>query len=247
MEATLKVGELARRSGMTVRTLHHYDEIGLLSPSTRTPSGHRLYGPTEIRRLQQIASLRQIGLPLEEIRDCLARPEYSLESVLDLHATRIREQIGQQEELFALVERLRDRVRAADGIDVDEVLETIEMTVRYEKYFSSDQLNWLEERREAVGPERMQSAQEDWADLYADFGRAMDGGLDPSSDEVQALVARSAALIREFTGGNPEIARSLGRLYEAEGGADVVKRHGMSMPDGLWEYMERARIAGPQE
>ena len=244
MEETLKVGELAKRSGLTVRTLHHYDEVGLLSPSARTASGHRLYGPAEIRRLQQIASLRQLGLPLEEIRDCLARPEYSLERVLDMHAARIREKIGRQEELHARVERLRDRVRAADTVDVDEVLDTIQMTVRYEKYYSADQLAWLEKRREEVGQDRMHSAQQDWADLYADFGHAMDSGLDPSSEEVQALVSRSAALVREFTGGNAGIAKSLGRLYEAEGGPNVVKQHGMSMPDGLWEYMERARAAG---
>ncbi|MDQ3549743.1 MAG: MerR family transcriptional regulator, partial [Chloroflexota bacterium] len=65
----MKVGELARRTGMTVRALHHYDEIGLLSPSERTASGHRLYSAAEVERLQQIASLRQIGFPLEEIRE----------------------------------------------------------------------------------------------------------------------------------------------------------------------------------
>jgi DNA-binding transcriptional MerR regulator len=84
MQTTMKVGTLAKRTGLTVRTLHHYDEIGLLSPSHRTQSGHRLYGEEEFSRLQQIASLKHLGLPLEEIRECLTRPEYSLERVLNL-------------------------------------------------------------------------------------------------------------------------------------------------------------------
>ncbi|MEA2488332.1 MAG: hypothetical protein QOH21_124, partial [Acidobacteriota bacterium] len=56
-----KIGELAKRTGVSVRTLHHYDEIGLLTPSHRTESGHRLYGREEVIRLQQIVSLRQVG------------------------------------------------------------------------------------------------------------------------------------------------------------------------------------------
>lgn len=63
-----KVGELAEQTGLSVRTLHYYDEIGLLTPSQRTASGHRLYAPGDVIRLQQIKSLRQLGFPLEEIR-----------------------------------------------------------------------------------------------------------------------------------------------------------------------------------
>lgn len=97
MAARLKVGALADRTGLTVRTLHHYDEIGLLSPSARTPSGHRLYGDQEIVRLQQIASLKHLGLPLDEIKVCLGSPEYSLERTLELQIERIERQIAKQE------------------------------------------------------------------------------------------------------------------------------------------------------
>ena len=60
-ETGMKVGQLAKRTGVSVRALHYYDEIGLLQPSTLTKSGHRLYGPAELVRLQQIKSLRQLG------------------------------------------------------------------------------------------------------------------------------------------------------------------------------------------
>ena len=67
----LKVGELAQRSGLTVRTLHHYDAIGLLTPSGRSESGYRLYSPADVQRLHGIQALRHMGLPLAHIGELL--------------------------------------------------------------------------------------------------------------------------------------------------------------------------------
>src|SRR3712207_4660253 len=78
---TWKVGELARQTGLSVRTLHYYDEIGLLSPSQRTDSGHRLYTAGDVVRLQQINSLRSLGFTRREVRGCLYRPDFPLRRV----------------------------------------------------------------------------------------------------------------------------------------------------------------------
>ncbi len=238
-----KVGELAKRTGLTVRTLHHYDEIGLLRPGGRTPTGHRLYGRAEVERLQQIASLRHLGLSLEEIAECLARPEYSLERVLDLHVERMERQIARQERLRDRVRSLRDRLRAAEAVSVDEITKTIEVTMSYEKYYTPEQLEQLAVRREAVGETRIQKVQEEWQELFAAYEKAMAAGLDPASEDVKALARKSAALISEFTGGDPGIAQSLGNLYRGEGPVNVMSSHGMSMAPGLWEYMGKARAA----
>jgi MerR family transcriptional regulator, thiopeptide resistance regulator len=243
MGGEMKVGKLAERAGITVRTLHHYDEIGLLRPSRRTPAGHRLYGRAEIERLQQIASLRHLGLSLEEIAVCLARPEYSLERVLDLHVERMERQIARQERLCEVVRSMRDRLRAAETVSVEELTNTIEVTMSYEKYYTPEQLAELGARREQVGEERIQQVQHEWQELFASYEKAMNEGLHPASDEVQALARRSAALIGEFTGGNPGIARSLDNLYASEGPEKVMAGHGMQMAPGLWEYMGQARAA----
>src|SRR5947209_4666850 len=102
----LKVGELAKRTGLTVRTLHHYDEIGLLKPSLHTESGHRLYTAADVARLQQVLSLRQLGFALEEIAACLDRPGYSPLEVIRLHVARLREQIELQRGLCERLEGL---------------------------------------------------------------------------------------------------------------------------------------------
>lgn len=66
-----KIGDIAKKSGLTVRTLRYYEEIGLITPESRTESGHRLYGPDAIERLYKISLLRQLGLPLSEVQSSL--------------------------------------------------------------------------------------------------------------------------------------------------------------------------------
>src|SRR4051794_35675747 len=104
----LKVGELARRTGLTVRTLHHYDEIGLLRPSLRTEAGPRLYTGGDVARLQQVLSLRQLGFSLEEVRGCLDREGFSPLEVIRLHVARLRGQIDLQRDLCDRLEGLAD-------------------------------------------------------------------------------------------------------------------------------------------
>src|ERR1700752_3439183 len=86
----LQVGELARRTGLTVRALHHYDEIGLLKPSLHTEAGYRLYTATDVPRLQQVLSLRSLGFSREEVRDCLTRPDFAPLPVIRRHVERLR-------------------------------------------------------------------------------------------------------------------------------------------------------------
>jgi DNA-binding transcriptional MerR regulator len=239
----MKVGELARRTGLSVRALHHYEEIGLLSPIRRTAAGHRLYGREEIERLQQIVSLRHVGFSLEQIGDCLSRPGSSLEHVLDMQIERIDDEVERQRRVRALLTRLRDRVRAAETISVEELTHTIEVTMNYAKHYTPEQLQQLERRAEQVGQERIEESQREWQELFTAYTEAMQNGLDPASDEVQALARRSAALIQEFTGGDAGIETSLNSMYRTEGPQKVLEGHGMEMAPGLWEYMGKARAA----
>jgi len=239
----LKVGQLAARTGLSVRTLHHYDEIGLLTPSARTASGHRLYGRDEVRRLQQVASLRQLGLPLSEIRDCLDRPAFALEGTLRMQVTRLKQDIQAKERLCGLLEGLQRRVHMEEDLSIEELTRTIESTVAMEKYYSPEQLQQFAHRREKLGEEGMGQAQDDWQKLFDAFGDAMEAGIDPASEEVRALAERSAALIEQFTGGNAETRASLSRMYAVEGAENIMSRQGMDMKPGLWEYMGKAAAA----
>ncbi len=120
----MKVGQLAKQTGISVRALHYYDEIGLLSPSQRTASGHRLYTASDIARLQQITSLQQLGFSLEEIRDCLTRPAFSPQRVVELHLARLEEEIELQRKLRDRLRAIAARLSAAEEVSVEEFIQT---------------------------------------------------------------------------------------------------------------------------
>lgn len=111
----LKVGELARRSGLTVRTLHHYHAIGLLTPSARADNGYRLYGRDDIARLHQIQAMRRFGLPLAEIGAYLDQPATPLDAIISKQIAMLDRQIQQAARLR---ERLAAQVR--DAIDAGQ-------------------------------------------------------------------------------------------------------------------------------
>jgi MerR family transcriptional regulator, thiopeptide resistance regulator len=234
-----KVGELARQTGLTVRTLHHYDEIGLLSPSHRTQSGHRLYGAGDLARLLQILSLRQLGFSLEEIGDSLTRPGFSLGSVLELHISRLGERIEAQRKLRGRLEAVATRLRSAETVSVEDFLQTMEAITMFEKYYTPEQMREIEERGRALGPERIREVEAEWPRLIAEVRAEMDKGTDPASETVQALARRWKALVDEFTGGNPGIERSVARLYREEPRA----RERMGLDVQIFEYINRAMAA----
>src|SRR3712207_3397407 len=211
--AAWKVGELARQSGLSVRTLHYYDEIGLLSPSRRTDAGHRLYTAGDIVRLQQIKSLQHLGFTLREVRDCLDRPDFPLGRVIQLHLSRLKERIELQRRLCELLENVAARLGSEEGVSsaefVNTVMEVIEMSERLNKYYTPEQLEYLEERGREVGEERIRQAEAEWAALMEQVRAEMEAGTDPSNERVQALARRWMGLVREFTGGDPGGGRSL--------------------------------------
>src|ERR1700722_15826894 len=104
----LKIGELAKRIGLTVRTLHHYDAIGLVKPSTRTDSGYRLYNRTDIARLHRIQALRGLGLSLAETGAMLAGEGAELRMVIRQQITSLQRQISQAVDL-------RDRLQSMEA------------------------------------------------------------------------------------------------------------------------------------
>jgi MerR family transcriptional regulator, thiopeptide resistance regulator len=211
----MKIGELARRTGVSIRTLHYYDEIGLLSPSLHSAAGHRVYGLREITRLQQIRSLQQIGFSLKEIRSMLSSRAHSPLSVVEMHLARAKEQIATQQKLCDRLESLAKSMRSRK-VSVDQLISTIEVMNMFEKYYSREQLDELQQRAELLGEDGMRKAQQDWVTLMAEVRAEMEKGTDPESPQVRALARRWRVLIEAFTGGNSEIEKSLRTMYQSE-------------------------------
>jgi MerR family transcriptional regulator, thiopeptide resistance regulator len=234
-----KVGDLARRTGLTVRALHWYDQLGLLRPSQRTPSGHRLYGPADVQRLQQIRSLRHLGFTLEEIQDCLRRGRFTPAKVLRLHLAELQEQIRRERHLAGRLERLANRLDAAGAVSVDELMTIIEEITMSESYLTPEQLAEVQARGRRLGEAHIKAVEAEWPTLIASVRAEMAKGTAPSDPRVQAMARRWKELVDEFTGGNPGIEKALAQNYQQN--PEARRRAGL---DGeIFAYVRQAWAA----
>jgi DNA-binding transcriptional MerR regulator len=229
----LTVGELASASGLTVRTLHHWDEIGLLRPAERSGAGHRRYCAEDVERLYRIVALRRLGLSLDQVAGALDAEGPDLRVAVASHLTRVRTELARLGRLERILEALVEP-------STDLMIEAIEVMTMSEQYYTPEQLAQLEERRKGLGEAGMAKAQQDWADLIAEMDAERAAGTDPSDPKVQALADRWQDLINQFTGGDPGITASLKRMYD-EQGAPKASRGAMS-PE-LSEYVQRVMAA----
>jgi DNA-binding transcriptional MerR regulator len=219
---------------LSVRTLHYYDEIGLLQPSTVTGSGHRLYGPDELARLQRIKSLRQLGFSLDEIRVCLDAPEFSAHRVVELHIKRLRESIEQQKRLVELLKTLDASFSSGAIASPDDLVRAIEGMASLE--FTRDEVDEIRSRGERLGAEHVGDVEREWPELIAQVRGRMLAGVSPDSDEIRPLADRWRTLVREFTGGNPSIEQKIRARFIAE--PDRMRRAGLDSE--ILAYANRA-------
>ena len=238
----MRVGALAKRIGVSVRTLHYYDAIGLLAPSAHSDAGYRLYTPADVVRLQQIMSLRQLGFSLEQIRECLCRGNVSPLRVIEQQLAQVREQIALHHQLCDRLEAIAQGLRRAEEPSVTDLLQTMEMMNRMEKYYTPEQQEWLKERRQIVGDERIHEVEAEWPKLIAEVRDAMDTGTDPADPHVQALAQRWTGLVQEFTGGNPGIEKSLRTMYQHEAPQEIHPSIDPRMPEYM-AYISKAMAA----
>jgi len=121
----LKVGELAKGAGMTLRTLHHYDEIGLLSPGERSRNGHRLYTLRDITRLQAVRILQQLGIPLSEVKRILSRKDFSLPELNRLYISILVKRINAEHSLSQQLKHMRGVWQSGNEVRLDDVMKCI--------------------------------------------------------------------------------------------------------------------------
>ena len=234
MAPVWKIGELARRTGLTVRTLHHYDEIGLLSPAERSDGGHRVYDEADVQRLYRIVSLRSLGFPLDAIAQALDSQAFDPKAAVDDHLRRLEAQIAQEQQLLDKLRMLRQR------LDADDFLTTIEEITMRERYYTPEQLDQLEQRRQALGEDAIKDVEREWGEIFATLKQEMDKGTDPADPRLRPIGERSRELLDMFTGGDPGIQASLKRMYETEGPEKASR--GMADP-AVFEYLAQVRAA----
>jgi MerR family transcriptional regulator, thiopeptide resistance regulator len=162
-----------------------------------------------------VISLRQLGFSLDEVRDCLSRPDFSPLELVRLHLTRLREQIGLQRQLCERLEAIASHFRTAEEVSAEEFLLTIEVITMLEKLYTPEQIKQFPEVAKRVGPEEIRAVEEAWTGLLADVRANRD--LDPASPEAQALAQRwdelSERTMRGFQA-FPEVKQAIADNYQ---------------------------------
>ncbi|UXY50795.1 MerR family transcriptional regulator [Pseudomonas tohonis] len=205
----LKVGELAKRCGLTVRTLHHYDQIGLLRPSARSGSGYRLYGRTDIARLHQIQVLRKLGLSLGEIGTWLDEAPASLSPLIEQQIRQLDREIAHRQRLRERLATLGGQLQSGQEPELSEWLGTLELMNMYDSYFSPGELKELRLYAD-------EARRREWAALVAQVQALIARGVPPQADEAQALSRTWMTMLEADTGANPVLFAKLNAMHEAE-------------------------------
>jgi MerR family transcriptional regulator, thiopeptide resistance regulator len=237
--APLRVGEVAKRTSVSVRALHHYDEIGLLTPARRSDSRYRLYDESDLLRLMQIKALRQLGFSLQEIRSLLTTSDHPPLRTIEERIAAIDRQIESQRRIRIHLEQVAAALRGGRSPSAAELIEAIEAMTMFDKYFTEEQQKELQTRRETVGEGRIHEVGNEWPKLIADVREAMARGKAPADPEVQALAARWMSLVQEFSGGSRGIEKSVATMYRNEPG--VQQRMGLDAE--IFEYIREAMAA----
>jgi len=241
----LTVGAVAEIAGLTIRTLHHYDEIGLLTPVERSPAGYRLYGRADLERLQEVLFFRELGFGLERIKDILSRRNYDRVSVL----------VGQREMLTARADRLREMIDAIDtALEARRTGMTLSKEDMLEVFDGFDPTEYEEEAEARWGTTDpyKESARRtasytkaDWSKLKAEadeisaaFLGLMSSGVAADSPAAMEVAERHRAHItRWFYDCSSEIHAGLGRMFVADARfTENIDRAG----EGLAAYMSSA-------
>ena len=214
------VGEVARLAGVTNRTLHHYDEIGLLTPSGRTPSGYRLYDRKDLERLQEILYFRELGFGLEEIRTAVTDPAHDRGEAFRQQRNLLLEHIERLESLVSSLDAAIDALEKGMTMNDEDMFEVFgdfnpaEYEEEVEQRWPGQALD--ESRRRTAG-----YSKDEWKQLGAEsdaiakrFADLSEAGVDSRSEEAMAVAESHRLYIdRWFYPCSPEMHAGLGQMY----------------------------------
>jgi DNA-binding transcriptional MerR regulator len=221
----LTVGQASARLGVTVRALHHWDDIGLARPSLRTAAGYRLYTAGDLERLHRIVVYRELGLGLDRIRAVLDDSTADVPDALRAQRKQVTERIDRLQQLGAGLDRMIDAHEHGLLLTVEQ--QAAILGPRWnpdwpaqarQRYGATTQWQQYAERSAARGPEEWQTVADEVADFDRALGDAMDAGVEPGSPEANQLVERHREVFASYFPLTGQMQVCLARMYEADPG-----------------------------
>lgn len=233
---TWKVGELSKLTGLTIRTLHHYDEIGLLSPTSRTSSGHRLYVEEDIIKLQQVMSLKELDFSLDKIKEFLENPNYNPKEIIEMQIERLNQEIKLKEELKDQLQELWQVFNSWRKPNLEQFINSIELIKNQKKYFTQDQITLIKKQYNEINNSEAYKYTSSWGEVISLFQYEMEKGTSVDNPTVVELARKWKEAMEYFAGGDAGIISSAERYYTDN--PHAAKGSGMS--GELYKYIKEA-------
>ncbi len=218
------VGAVATLTGVSVRTLHHYDHIGLVVPSVRTPAGYRGYTDADIERLHLVLVYRSVGLALDEIRALVDDEGADVLKHLSRQHRLLLEQADRLQHTIKAVEELMDAHRSGIQLTAEEQIDIFGTTAFSVEYVEEAEERWGGTEAWKQSQQRVSMlTKQDWLDIRAEgdallqaLAHAKRAGVRPGSEEANVLAARHRASIEQFYDCGEEMHHNVVQMYLAD-------------------------------
>lgn len=218
MTRQYKIKDFSQMTGVTHRTLHYYEEIGLLTPASKTESGHRVYSEMDLKKLQQIVTLKFMGFSLKKIKAILSSKLFAYADSLDKQYQELKAQAERLEKAADLIKLVK---RSSDEIDWDKMsklIEVIEMSSAAQDkwkdiYFDDEDFKAYEAMIAAHGKSQWEAFEAEWGDIFAAIEK--DDDTDPTSDFGKTIALRCGELIQRAYGDNLKLCMKIWDAHRA--------------------------------
>jgi len=215
MKKKWKIGELAAETGLTVRTLHYYDELGLLKPTFETEGGHRLYNRTDLERLQKILTLKQLSFPLEKIKEAMDNPGFSMKEA----AAKLRIDVEKKRiELEEIESRLLEVEKSQGQKEISEesLIQLLARMALLDQYLSKEQVAEIKNYNMQFGPEKLDELRADWITITEELQQAIENHASPSDWRTKSICMQWFGLASAFMGGSLDAVYDLKKIVDIE-------------------------------
>ncbi|OAX50941.1 MerR family transcriptional regulator [Paenibacillus sp. AD87] len=212
----MKVKEVAELVGISVRTLHHYDEIGLLTPDEVTSAGYRLYSDANLEMLQQIIFFKELDFSLKDIKEIINNPSFNREEALNMHRRILLEKRKRLDQMIATIDKSVQHVRGEIKMTAKEQFEGFNFS--HNPYEQEARERWgdqavdqANQKLQNQSPGEQKALSDQMNSIYTRLAAIRH--TDPNSAEAQAGISEWYSYLNNMGNYSPEVFRGLGQMY----------------------------------
>lgn len=213
---TYTVAQLAKISGVSVRTLHWYDEVDLLKPAYCGSNGYRYYEEEQLLTLQQILFFKELGFELKRIRKILGRSDFDRMAALSSHRKVVQKELERLRQLIKTIDKTIDHLEGKKKMSGNEFFSGFNLVTKAkggESYFAAEELVLSSAKAQELSGAERKEIKDQAEKILKQIANCMKRGLKPTSKEVESLIKTHAHLAEQFHAIDQNVYRALAQLY----------------------------------